>query len=534
MKKVKKRLEINEKGITLMVLAITIIVLLILSGVSIATLTGESGILNVANSAKIETALGTVKEQLNLLQAEKRIKEEKVTPESLLAEGKIKRTVQMGENDQYYMYYAIKENSFEGMQGLGKGDLTSLQDVFLIDDNLNVKYIAINGEEYGDEIKEKILEDETEIRFSSKVFSEYISKISGIAEEEMKFKWMKNQTSLIISDPLIESLQDLVFFPNLETLMLEHLQLENLQGIENCTKLRTFTKRWGTDIKDYSELSKLNNLETISLNQGNNEDFNNLINSIEKVLSLKTLLIDDCYSFKGKNLSSIGKLKNIETLNIIRMPFSNLNGIEKLVNLKKLSINQNMSLVSIQGIKNLINLQELEITNTKVENVEEISKLTKLTKLDLRNNNITDITPLSNNIELISLDLRENKNIDANRENYTGEKLEKVNKIGEILERNGTIYLDIDKLKLFNNYKKLDLSNQNLVTLDALEGLVGLEYLNLSGNKLTLQDKNSRMILSSFTNLNYLDITRNQITDISCISNLKKIQYLSSSGRKYF
>lgn len=161
MKKVKKRLEINEKGITLMVLAITIIVLLILSGVSIATLTGESGILNVANSAKIETALGTVKEQLNLLQAEKRIKEEKVTPESLLAEGKIKRTVQMGENDQYYMYYAIKENSFEGMQGLGKGDLTSLQDVFLIDDNLNVKYIAINGEEYGDEIKEKILEDET-------------------------------------------------------------------------------------------------------------------------------------------------------------------------------------------------------------------------------------------------------------------------------------------------------------------------------------------------------------------------------------
>lgn len=216
------------------------------------------------------------------------------------------------------------------------------------------------------------------------------------------------------------------------------------------------------------------------------------------------------------------------------MPFSNLNGIEKLVNLKKLSINQNMSLVSIQGIKNLINLQELEITNTKVENVEEISKLTKLTKLDLRNNNITDITPLSNNIELISLDLRGNKNIDANRENYTGEKLEKVNKIGEILERNGTIYLDIDKLKLFNNYKKLDLSNQNLVTLDALEGLVGLEYLNLSGNKLTLQDKNSRMILSSFTNLNYLDITRNQITDISCISNLKKIQYLFSSGRKYF
>ena len=31
------------------------------------------------------------------------------------------------ENDKYYMYYALKENSLEGMQGLGKGDLTSLR-----------------------------------------------------------------------------------------------------------------------------------------------------------------------------------------------------------------------------------------------------------------------------------------------------------------------------------------------------------------------------------------------------------------------
>ena len=67
------------------------------------------------------------------------------------------------------------------MQGLGKGDLTSLKDVFLIDDDLNVRYIASNGKDYGDQIIKKILEDETEIRFSSKAFSEYVSKISGIS-----------------------------------------------------------------------------------------------------------------------------------------------------------------------------------------------------------------------------------------------------------------------------------------------------------------------------------------------------------------
>ena len=34
------------------------------------------------------------------------------------------------------------------------------------DDDLNVRYIASNGKEYGDQISKKILEDETEIRLS--------------------------------------------------------------------------------------------------------------------------------------------------------------------------------------------------------------------------------------------------------------------------------------------------------------------------------------------------------------------------------
>lgn len=45
----------KERGITMIALVITIIVLLILAGVSIATLTGENGILTRANEAKTET-----------------------------------------------------------------------------------------------------------------------------------------------------------------------------------------------------------------------------------------------------------------------------------------------------------------------------------------------------------------------------------------------------------------------------------------------------------------------------------------------
>ena len=56
----------NQKGITLIALVITIIVLLILAGVSIAMLSGENGILTQARSANAETAKAEVREKINL------------------------------------------------------------------------------------------------------------------------------------------------------------------------------------------------------------------------------------------------------------------------------------------------------------------------------------------------------------------------------------------------------------------------------------------------------------------------------------
>lgn len=59
MKKVKRQ---KSNGITLIALVITIIVLLILAGVTIATLTGENGILTKATDAKVETRGASVEE----------------------------------------------------------------------------------------------------------------------------------------------------------------------------------------------------------------------------------------------------------------------------------------------------------------------------------------------------------------------------------------------------------------------------------------------------------------------------------------
>ena len=513
------------RGITLVALVITIIVLLVLAGVTIATLTGDNGILTRASDAKIATAVSAVKENLQLEQIEKTIDEEKVTPETLIADGRVRRTVQQKEDGIYYMYYALKENAVEGMQGLGKGNIASLKDVFLIDDNLNVKYIASNGKEYGDNLNNKILEDETEIRFSSKAFSEYISKISGATEDEMKFKWMKNQTKLEITDKAINSLQDLVFFPNLISLSLTSLNLENMEGIENC-KLLNNLRLSSCKIQDFTSIGSLQNLSTF-YNYGP-VNINNLIDGLNKCNKLDEVTIRTA---SLNNMKRIGELKSIKHLSLLQNNITKVEGIEKLTNLIGLDMGQN-NIKTINQIIQNTNLETLNVDGCGIESINGIEKLTNLKKLYLSSNNIIDITLLANNQKLTYLNLKNNANLKV--DNFSAEEQEKINQIGKIIDKGGQIVLDTKQLKLFNNYTSLDLSYQGLTTLECLEGMTNLKNLNLMGNQLTFEDEKSRDILASMTNLQGLDIRGNKITNMTAVNNLKDIKYIYTSGGNDF
>ena len=65
-KSINKKMYNERKGITLIALVITIIVLLILAGISIATLTGDNGILTKAMEANNKTKEANLKEELEL------------------------------------------------------------------------------------------------------------------------------------------------------------------------------------------------------------------------------------------------------------------------------------------------------------------------------------------------------------------------------------------------------------------------------------------------------------------------------------
>ena len=109
MKKLRK-----NNGITLIALVITIIVLLILAGVTIATLTGDNGILTQANKAKTSNTEGEASEQFALLANEWAI--EKNTGSKTLGEflnGKITEGELSSVEDNGNGTYTIKLNGYQ-------------------------------------------------------------------------------------------------------------------------------------------------------------------------------------------------------------------------------------------------------------------------------------------------------------------------------------------------------------------------------------------------------------------------------------
>ena len=135
MKKFRK-----DKGITLIALVVTIIVLLILAGISISMLTGQNGILNRATEAKNTTGEAQERESIQVAitsaQTEDFAKESEITDETLRKE--IKNT--MGSDSNLsgtgpWWYngetndYIIKKNG----KILEKGTLTYMYEKALID-----------------------------------------------------------------------------------------------------------------------------------------------------------------------------------------------------------------------------------------------------------------------------------------------------------------------------------------------------------------------------------------------------------------
>lgn len=132
---------INNNGITIIALIVTIVILLILAGISISTLTGDSGIVKKATDAQIMTALSNVNENLELY---KIMETEEMSNEELRDKGILKQVIDESTGRRLGILYDFNKAKIQEKLGKGYEDITlneegninsstELYNVFVID-----------------------------------------------------------------------------------------------------------------------------------------------------------------------------------------------------------------------------------------------------------------------------------------------------------------------------------------------------------------------------------------------------------------
>ena len=120
----------KQNGITLIALVITIIVLLILAGVSIAMISGDDGIATRAQEAKEETEeqafLDEVKVYLNEYIIEKNISDEEILPEDVVDGLTFENYANPG-TENYYEVYKFKGKYVKVYMDQDTGEIKGLE-----------------------------------------------------------------------------------------------------------------------------------------------------------------------------------------------------------------------------------------------------------------------------------------------------------------------------------------------------------------------------------------------------------------------
>lgn len=142
----------GKKGITLIALVITIIVLLILAGVSIAMLTGQNGLLSQAINAKDETIIAEEKEQVEVAYASANIKKrgEDVTQKDLQEEldKVVKTSVETNSDGTLNVLFEDTKNNYNVNKGeVSKVEPDTTMAVFDTGENVAIKIrmLALEG-----------------------------------------------------------------------------------------------------------------------------------------------------------------------------------------------------------------------------------------------------------------------------------------------------------------------------------------------------------------------------------------------------
>ena len=207
----------------------------------------------------------------------------------------------------------------------------------------------------------------------------------------------------------------------------------------------------------------------------------------------------------NKDIKSLLPAVPLQLLEIIKAKGSgieSLDGIEGLINLKKLDCSDNDNINSVIPLSRLSNLEEINCGNTMVKSMVPLRNLQKLRKLDIHYTTVVNLKILtslknlsyldvSNNISLFTLDgvnyMPELRVLNCSKTNIDDlTPISRLNLI-EILDCSDTKVESLRPIQLVKSLQDIDCSNTNIKakSLDYLLGHINLTMLRAKNIEIT-------------------------------------------------
>ena len=191
-------------------------------------------------------------------------------------------------------------------------------------------------------------------------------------------------------------------------------EITNLTGLEHATGL-TLLQLPGNPIRDFTPISSLENLKTLSLNETgfSNSD----ISILSPLVNLESLFLDnneisdlqalvdeiddskiDLLSLRYNRFCDISPLTalkdRLDRLELEGIQISDFGPLAEFTNLDRLDLDWT-GISNLEPISRLGNLTQLSVSSNSISDLEPLSGLTKLEILVITRNQITDLKPLS-------------------------------------------------------------------------------------------------------------------------------------------
>lgn len=334
-------------------------------------------------------------------------------------------------------------------------------------------------------------------------------------------------------DSSIESLQGLNLFPNVERLSI-----------------------YASSLSDISEVTAMPNLKSLTLE---NADMINDFAVFGSIENLEELIIE---SENIKALNFVGRLPHLKSLGIADGELLDLNGLETLTELEKLSVTDCRELKDMKAVEGLAGLKVLTLEKPYDCEEPSLDALTGITELTLENFSSCGFLPNMGELTALTLngcDLPENIDLSGLTKlkklicttSYTDRSLKFIGGISSLESvnlRGMVTYEDISGIFALPSIKDIDISG---IECEIDFGKVGentsLESLKMSGVKLyenvsisggggiVYVDWDDVFLadhldfFSFFPNLKKLDISGNEIKDLGFAESLGKLEEIDFS-----